>query len=80
MATGARTARAPPVIELAERVRAVFSRDDWGIDLDDEGRDAKEVAGDERSPMRLVEAARQAAEASRGQAPAKGMGIGHGGR
>ena len=54
------------VAELAERVRAVFSRDDWGIDLDDEGREAKEVASDERSPMRLAEAARQAAAASVG--------------
>lgn len=68
------------IAEIAERVRAVFNRDDWGIDLDDEGREAKDVAGDERSPMRLAEAARQAAEASRGQAPAKGTNIGHGAR
>ena len=54
------------IAEIAERVRAVFSRDDWGADLDDEARDAREVAADERSPMRLAEAARQAAAASVG--------------
>lgn len=54
------------IAELAERVRTAFSRDDWGIDLDDEGREAKDVASDERSPMRLAEAAKQAAAASAG--------------
>lgn len=47
---------------LVNRVREAFNRNDWGIDLDDEVREAKE----ERSPMRLAEAARQAAAASVG--------------
>lgn len=50
------------IAELAERARAAFNRNDWGVDLDDEVREAKE----ERSPMRLAEAARQAAAASVG--------------
>lgn len=50
------------IAELAERARAAFSRNDWGVDLDDEVRESKE----ERSPMRLAEAARQAAAASVG--------------
>lgn len=51
---------------LMQRLRSAFERDDWGVDLAAEAREAKEVAGDERSPMRLAEAARQAAAASVG--------------
>ena len=51
---------------IVQRLRSAFDRDGWGADLDDEVRDAREVAADERSPMRLAEAARQAAAASAG--------------
>lgn len=64
------------IAELAERARAVFSRDDWGIDLDAEVREAKE----ERAPMRLAEVAKQVAAASRGQGPGVGRNQVHRGR
>ena len=54
--------------------------DDWGADLDDEVRDAKDVAMDERSPMRLADLAKQAAADARGQVSGKEKNISHGAR
>lgn len=54
--------------------------DDWGVDLDTDAAEARAVAREERTPMRLAELAKECAAAAGTWEPSRGRRIDHGAR